>query len=156
MTVAIFALRVFENSERPPKTIGVHTTFPLFVRIGYLWAVVASLLAIWASMTRIAPGIWGASRHALTVGFFAVMVFCISQRVLPAFSGMKLLFSTRLMFWGLALLTTGCLLRVAAQILAYQNFAPGAWEWLPASAIIELTAVTIFAANLIGTFAKRA
>jgi uncharacterized protein involved in response to NO len=156
MIVAIVALRVLEPSERPPKTVGVHPTFPLFVRIAYIWAVIAALLGIWASMTAIAPGIWGASRHALTVGFFAVMVFCIGQRVLPAFSGMKLLFSTRLMFWGLALLTTGCLLRVGAQVLAYQNISAQAWVWLPASAVIELTAVTLFAANLIGTFARRA
>src|SRR5579864_3780696 len=152
--IAIFALRVFESSERPPKTIGVHTTFPSFVRIGYLWAVAASLLGIWASMTAIAPGIWGASRHALTVGFFAVMVFCIGQRVLPAFSGVKLLFSNRLMFWGLALLTTGCALRVAAQVLAYQNMSARAWVWLPASAVTEFPAVTLFAVNLIGTFAR--
>jgi hypothetical protein len=154
MIVAIVALRVLEPSERPSKTTGVHSTFPLFVRISYLWAVIASLLGIWASMTAIAPGIWGASRHALTVGFFALMVFCIGQRVLPAFSGMKLLFSTRLMFWGLAVLTTGCLLRVAAQVLAYQNMSAQAWAWLPASAVTELIAVSLFAANLIGTFAR--
>jgi len=156
MILAIFALRVLEASERPPKTVGVHPTFPLFVRIGYLWAVVASLLGIWASLTAIAPGIWGASRHALTVGFFAVMVFSIGQRVLPAFSGMKLLFSKQLMFWGLVLLTTGCFLRVGAQVLAYQDMSTRAWAWLPVSAVTELIAVTFFAANLIGTFARPA
>jgi uncharacterized protein involved in response to NO len=154
MGLAIYSLRLFESSERPPKTVGVHTSCPLFVRLGYAWATVAAFLGIWASLTAISRGIWGASRHALTVGFFAVMVFSIGQRVLPAFSGMKLLFSTRLMFWGLLLLSAGCLLRVTAQILAYQSFAAAAWAWLPVSAITEMTAVTLFAANILITFAR--
>ncbi len=52
------------------------------------------------------------------------------------------------MFFSLALLSTGCLLRVGSEILAYQNFLHSAWSWLPASAIIELCAVTVFAINL--------
>lgn len=154
IALAIYSLRLFEGSEQPPKTAGVHASFPLFVRLGYAWAGVAALLGIWASLTATAPGIWGASRHALTVGFFALMVFAVGQRVLPAFSGMKQLFSANLMFWALLSLSLGCLLRVIAQILAYQGFAASAWKWLPISAVIEMTAVTLFAANLLITFAR--
>jgi uncharacterized protein involved in response to NO len=154
MVLAIYALRLFESSERPAKTGGVHSSFPAFVRIAYAWAIVAALLGIWASMTLTAPGIWGASRHALTVGFLALMVFSIGPRVLPAFSGMRLLFSPQLMFWGLALLSAGCALRVFAQILSYQGMSAAAWAWLPVSAITEMTAVTIFAANLLITFVR--
>jgi hypothetical protein len=153
--LAIYALRLFEPSEKSAKTVGVHHTFPGFVRVAYGWAAVAAVLGIWASLVAVSPGIWGASRHALTVGFFAMMVFSIGQRVLPAFSGMKLLFSPRLMFWALGLLAAGCLLRVGAQILAYQNIAPRAWAWLPVSAVTELAAVTLFAINLMMTFATR-
>jgi uncharacterized protein involved in response to NO len=155
VALAIYALRLFESSERPAKTGGVHTSFPAFVRIAYAWAIVAGLLGIWASMTATAPGIWGASRHALTVGFLALMVFSIGSRVLPAFSGMRLLFSPQLMFWGSALLSAGCGLRVVAQILSYQGMAASAWAWLPVSAVTEMTAVTLFAANLLITFAVR-
>jgi len=154
MVLAIYALRLFEGSERPAKTGGVHASFPAFVRIAYAWAIVAALLGIWASMTATAPGIWGASRHALTVGFLALMVFSIGPRVLPAFAGMRLLFSPQLMFWGLALLSAGCTLRVVAQILSYQGMAASAWAWLPVSAITEMTAVTLFATNLLITFAR--
>jgi hypothetical protein len=154
MVLAIYALRLFEPSERPAKTGGVHASFPAFVQIAYAWAIVAALLGIWASMTDTAPGIWGASRHALTVGFLALMVFSIGPRVLPAFSGMRLLFSPQLMFWGLALLSAGCTMRVVAQILSYQGMAASAWAWLPGSAITEMTAVTLFAANLLITFAR--
>jgi uncharacterized protein involved in response to NO len=65
-----------------------------------------------------------------------------------------LLFSPRLMLAGLALLTLGCTLRVAAEVLAYQNYAVWAWRWLPVSAVIELSAVTIFAVNMFSTFAQ--
>lgn len=155
LAVAIHALRLFEPSERAPKIKGVHVSLPTFVRLAYLWAFVSSVLAIWASVADNPAGIWGASRHALTVGFVAMMVFSIGQRVLPAFSGMRLLFSTKLMFVALLLLSIGCLLRVGSEVLAYQGFAPAAWSWLPVSAITEMTAVTIFGANLAITFMQK-
>jgi hypothetical protein len=74
---------------------------------------VASLLGCLAAIEDHAGGLWGASRHALTVGFVAVMVFTIGQRVLPAFCGMRVLWSKELMFWSLALLNLGCLVRGA-------------------------------------------
>jgi hypothetical protein len=153
--VAVWALRFFERTQQPPKVKGVHVSFPVFVRLAYVWATVAAALGIWANSVESSHGIWGASRHALTVGFLATMVFSVGQRILPAFSGMRLLFSTRLMFLSLLLLGTGCLLRVSSEILAYQGFAGWAWSWLPVSAITEMTAVTIFAINLLLTFARR-
>lgn len=153
--VSIYALRLFERTRQPAKTKGVHSSFPAFVRIAYVWLVIAAALGIWAANSADSAGIWGASRHALTVGFISTMVFCIGQRVLPAFSGMRLLFSTKLMFAGLALLSLGCILRVGSEILAYQHFANWAWSWLPVSAVLELSAVTIFAINMIATFSTR-
>jgi uncharacterized protein involved in response to NO len=150
--ISTWALRLAEPTQQPAKTKGVHPSFPVFIRLAYLWAIVAAVLGIWASVVPDSHGIWGASRHALTVGFLTTMVFSISQRILPAFSGMRLLFSTKLMFLSLLLLAVGCLLRVGSEILAYQGFAAWAWSWLPISAVLEMTAVTIFAVNLIGTF----
>jgi len=154
LAVAICALRIAEPAERPAKTRGVHSSFPVFVRIAYLQAAIAAVLGIWAALATDSTGIAGASRHALTVGFLATMVFAIGQRVLPAFSGMRVLFSPRLMFIGLLLLTIGCLIRVSSEILAYQHVLVSAWRWLPASAFIEMTAVTVFAVNLLATFAR--
>ena len=152
---AIVALRLFERPAALAKTKGVHRSFPVFVRSAYAWLLVAAVLAIWASRVENASGIWGASRHALTVGFLGVMVFSVGQRILPAFSGMKLLFSTKLMFLALATLTLGCAMRVGSEVLAYQDYATWAWKVLPISALLELTAVTLFAANLVVTFASR-
>ena len=78
--------------------------FPTFVRFAYAWRVVADRLEIWAALAVISHGIWRASRHALTVRFLALMVFAIGHRVLPLFSGMRLLFSTKLMFLVMPLL----------------------------------------------------
>jgi hypothetical protein len=60
------------------------------------------------------------------------------------------------MFVALLLLTTGCLMRVSSEILAYQGLSNSAWSWLPVSAITEMAAVTIFAVNLLATFARHA
>ena len=152
--LAAAALRLFEPAARPAKTEGVHPSYPVFIRLAYAWAVVAAALGMAAALAADSRGIGGASRHALTVGFLAVMVFAIGQRVLPAFSGMRLLFSPLLMFASLLLLSAGCLLRVAAEVLAYQGFLGSAWGWLPVSAVCEMAAVTAFAVNLLVTFAR--
>ena len=90
----------------------------------------------------------------MTAGFLATMVFAIGQRVLPAFAG-RTLFSTRLMFLALLLLSAGCLLRVSSEILAYQGFVHSAWSWLPVSAVTEMAAVTVFAVNIFLSFVRR-
>ena len=150
--LAIAALRMFEPARQEPKTRGVHPSFPFFVRMAYGWLLVAALLGVGAALWDSSGGIWGASRHALTVGFIAVMVFCVGQRILPAFAGMRLLWSTRLMFAGLVLLTIGCTLRVSSEVLAYQGYANWAWSVLPVSAMLELAGITAFAMNISGTF----
>lgn len=153
--ISVLALHVFETSIQAPKTNGVHASFPVFVRTAYVWLIVAAGLTVWAAAADRAGGIWGASRHALTVGFLAAMVFAIGQKILPAFCGARLLFSKNLMFASLLLLNIGCTLRVGAEIPAYEGFAQQAWHVLPVSAITELTAVTLFAANLLFTFIRR-
>jgi uncharacterized protein involved in response to NO len=155
--VAVVALRMFEASAQPAKTRGVHASYPYFVRAAYLWLLIAAGLGIWAATAGgDAAGLWGASRHALTVGFIATMVFSVGQRVLPAFSGMRHLYSSRLMFASLVVLMAGCALRVTSEALAYQGVLATAWSWLPVSAITEMTGVTLFAVNMIASFAQPA
>ncbi len=146
------ALHIFLHPVRPPKVVGVHLTFPTFVRIAYGWLLISALLSIAAALWDSAGGLWGSSRHALTVGFISTMVFAIGQRVLPAFCGMRVLFSPALMLAGLALLNAGCFLRVGAEIGAYEGYLPSLWPLLSVSAVTEMTAVTVFAANLLLTF----
>jgi hypothetical protein len=153
-TMSSGALRIFSRPERPPKVSGVHPTFPAFVRVAYAWFLISAGLALSAAAWDKAGGLWGASRHALTVGFISTMVFAIGQRVLPAFCGMRILFNKTVMFASLALLNLGCILRVTSEIGAYEGYLPALWPVLPVSAIIEMAAVTLFAVNLLVTFCQ--
>jgi hypothetical protein len=151
---AACSLHVFEPAAQRAKVQGIHPSFPHFVRAAYVWLLVAATLALVASLFDHNGGITGASRHALTVGFVGTMVFSIGCRVLPAFCGMRVLFSPRLMFFALAALNAGCLLRVASEIPAYESNLSIAWAALPVSAIAELTAVAVFVINLSVTLAR--
>ncbi|MGZ4787009.1 MAG: NnrS family protein [Terriglobales bacterium] len=154
--VAAYSLRVFEPRVQAAKLNGVHRSMPVFIRMAYGWMLVAATLGIWSVFSGDpSGGIGGASRHALTVGFVSMMIFAVGQRVLPAFSGMRLLFSTMLMFAAMALATLGCTMRVVSEVLAYPGYAPWAWHCLPVSAVIELTGFTLFAFNLYATFLRR-
>jgi len=149
---SVIAIRIFEDSEQEPKIRGIHKSFPLFVRMAYGWLLIAAGLGVAATQWDTSGGFWGASRHALTVGFVGIMVLAVGQRILPAFAGMRLLWSPRLMFVGLFLLAVGCTLRVSCEVLAYQGYAGWAWHVLPASALVELTALSVFTTNMLCTF----
>lgn len=146
--LSVEALHVWSRAVQPAKLLNIHPTFVPFVRLAYVWLIVSCLLFALAVTSDQDGGIWGASRHALTVGFVAGMVFVIGPRVLPAFCGMRILWSKGLMFWALLLLHIGCALRVMAEPLAYEKNVPIGWHVLPVSAVIELVAVSLFALNL--------
>lgn len=42
--ISMLALHIFEPAERPPKTLNVHATFPIFVRMAYVWLGVGAVL----------------------------------------------------------------------------------------------------------------
>jgi hypothetical protein len=146
------ALRFTERPHGRAKTQGIHPSFPTFARLPYAWLIVAALMSIRAAFSDVHGGIWGASRHALTVGFAATMVFAIGPRILPHFAGIQSIFSKRLMLFSLLSLQTGCLLRVSSEPLAYEGMVSFAWKVLPVSGILELSGVLIFAMNLALTF----
>jgi len=142
------ALHLIERPHGHAKTIGIHPSFPVFIRLAYAWLIIAGAMSIWAATSDVHGGIWGASRHALTVGFAATMVFSIGPRILPHFTGVRALFSKRLMLASLLLLQLGCTLRVSSEPLAYEGILNFAWASLPISGMIELTAVLVFALNM--------
>jgi len=151
VTIGI-ALRFTERTHGQPKTQGIHPSFPVFIRLAYTWLIVAGSMSVWAAFMDVHGGIWGASRHALTVGFAATMVFAIGPRILPHLASIQRIFSTRLMFFSLLCLQTGCVLRVCSEPLAYEGLASFAWKVLPVSGMLELSGVLSFAINLVLTF----
>ena len=148
LTVAgVGALQIFRPSRRPAKLLGAHRQYPYFVRLAFVWFVVGSRLGLLADFFPSLSGLGGASRHAVTVGFIATLVFTIGQRMLPSFLNGRELYSPRLVGGSLWVLNLGCLLRVSTESVAYS--AGGlAWKLLPFSAFLELAAVLMFVANL--------
>jgi len=150
---AIWALRVFHPSVRPAKRAGVYGRYTAFVRLSYVWLVVAAILGLASELIPSMTGLGGASRHAMTVGFVALLIFSIGPRLLPSFLNGRELASPRLMATSLWLLTFGCALRVSTESVAYSAVGGLAWKLLPVSAFIELGAVLLFALNLALTLA---
>ncbi|MDE3135913.1 MAG: NnrS family protein [Acidobacteriota bacterium] len=150
---AIWALRVFHRSVRPAKRAGVYSHYTAFVRLSYVWLAIAAILGLAADLVPAMPGLGGASRHAMTVGFVALLIFSIGPRLLPSFLNGRELSSPRLMAASLWLLTLGCALRVSTESMAYSAVGGLAWKLLPVSAFIELSAVLLFALNLALTLA---
>jgi uncharacterized protein involved in response to NO len=147
-----FALRLTQHPHGVAKVQGIHPSFPSFIRLAYAWLVIAGAMSFWAAIADQHGGIWGASRHALTVGFAATMVFAIGPRILPHFAGVYSIFSKRLMFLSLLLLQAGCTLRVCSEPLAYEGIQSFAWKTLPVSGMLELSGVLVFAVNIAFTF----
>jgi hypothetical protein len=149
VAAACWSLRIFLPSERPAKVSGVDPRYPWFARAAFGWLALSATLALWSR----APGFTGASRHAFTVGFMATLILSIGPRILPSFLNSRELWSRRTMLVSLVLLSAGCLMRVASEPLAYSSVVPGAWDILPVSALLELSALLLFAINIGKTLA---
>lgn len=148
LTIAsIRALRVFRPSPRPPKLLSAHRHYPFFIRLAFIWLVVGAALGPCADLFPPLSGLGGASRHAITVGFIATLVFAIGQKMLPSFLNGRELYSHGLMGASLWVLNLGCLLRVSSESVAY-SVGGIAWKLMPFSAFLELAAVLMFVANL--------
>ena len=144
---AIWALRIFRPSEREPKRAGVYRDYPVFARIAFVWLLAGAVLGVWADIAPRVTGMGGASRHALTVGFLATLIFCVAPLILPAFLSGRELRSAGLMAASLWLLEAGCFLRVTSEAVAYSQ-GGFLWRVLPVSGVIELTAVCLFVLNM--------
>lgn len=145
--VATWALRVFRPSVRGPKRIGVYSHYDAFVRLSYAWLILGAILGVMADIFPRSIGLGGASRHAVTVGFLATLIFSIGPRILPSFLNGRELRSPRLMAATIWLVSLGCFLRVSSESMAYSTTG-FAWDVLPISAILELSAVVVFVVNM--------
>ena len=150
---AVWALRIFHPSARPPKLVGVYQHYPAFIRLAYAWLVVGAVLGLAADLAPHVTGFEGASRHAITVGFIATLIFAVAPRILPSFLNGRELYSIRIMAASLWLLSVGCFLRVLSEAVAYSAGGP-LWNLLPLSAFLELAAVIAFVVNMATTLTE--
>lgn len=151
----VSALKIFRNAPGSAKIQGVHPSFPRFVKGAYAWLIFSAFLFFCSGIFPAAEGTSGAARHAITVGFFSTMVFSMGPRVLPAFLGRKKIFNELLMFIALLLLSAGCFARVSSEICAYDFSMAFCWLLLPVSAVIELSAIMLFAFNILASFRQK-
>lgn len=150
---AIWAVRIFHPAARPAKLLGVYRRYPVFIRLAYAWLAIGAALGVAADLAPQVTGLGGASRHAITVGFIATLIFALAPRILPSFLNGRELYSIGLMAASLWVLSVGCFLRVLSEAVAYSSGGP-LWSLLPVSAFLELAAVIAFVVNLAVTLAE--
>ena len=129
-----------------------------YIQLALFWLLAGLALLVAGQLTAAVWGVapprayLGATRHALTVGFLTTLILGVGQRLLPIL-GHDLLAWPRLVVPIFVLIAAGNALRVAAELatLAW----PIAFRILPASAVLELTALALFAANIFRTLWPR-
>ncbi len=159
LTAAAFAyaigmrgfLRVRRTTPRPEVGQGL---LARYVQLAFFWLLAGMALLLggdcYAAATAQEPphAYLGAVRHALTVGFMTTLILGVGQRLLPIL-GHTLLAWPRLVAPTFVLIAAGNLLRVVSE-MATLSFAPS-FAIMPFSALLELTALTLFAANIVRT-----
>ena len=152
-------LRGFRSQRRSTPRPEAGLAFLVrYIQLAFFWLLAGLALLVAGQLIGAVQGIdpprayLGATRHALTVGFLTTLILGVGQRLLPILSH-DLLAWPRLVVPIFMLIAAGNALRVAAELatLAW----PIAFRILPASAILELTALVLFAANIFRTLWPR-
>lgn len=126
-----------------------------FIRASFVWLIGAAVLMILEPLHLAAIGapfshaFTGAIRHAVTVGFISQMIIGFSTHVAVMMNDLNPAAQNRLWtaFW---LLNCGNAARVAAEIAT--DYTPTAFGLMGITGFIELTGITLWAANLAGIF----
>jgi hypothetical protein len=144
-------LRVRRTSPRPEVGQGL---LERYVQLAFFWLLAGLALLLLADLYWGARGLTpphaylGAVRHALTVGFMTTLILGVGQRLLPILSH-TLLPWPRLVLPTFLLLAVGNLLRVLTELAT--SASPAAFAIMPFSAVLELSALTLFSANALRT-----
>jgi hypothetical protein len=159
LTACVMALLAnWRAFGRPPQTDrGLK-----FVRAAYVWLLVALAMLVllpgyqfgllpWAAPEGYAASIgfshayYGATRHAITVGFISLMIVGVAAKIVPTLRGVDL--KTLPALWlPFVLINLGCTLRVAGQVLA--DFFPSVFLLTGVSGCLEVAGLTIWGVHL--------
>lgn len=123
-----------------------------FIRAAFAWLAVAMALLLLTPLFQKLAGVYfshayyGATRHALAVGFISMMIVGMASRIVPRLRGIDgpNLPPLNAVF---LLLNLGCFLRVAVQPLT--EFSAVFYPFVTASGMIELAALAIWAAEMV-------
>lgn len=152
--VALLAATGYGVFRRAPER---HRGLP-FIRVAFAWLLVSALMLAATPFYARAMGVpfshaWmGATRHAITVGFFSMMIVGVASKVVPTLAGTD---PNRLptLVPVFVLLNLGCLLRVSLQILTDGH--PWAFRAVGVSGLLEVTALAIWGIQLLRVMAVR-
>jgi hypothetical protein len=140
---------------KPARPIyGVDVRGHILIRVGFFWLIAGLAMIFIQSLFPALPHAFaGAWRHALTVGFITTMILGVGQRLVPIFIKQPLA-STRLMLLSAALIIVGNAGRVTLELATIGQWA-WAYQWMGATGLLELTAIALFAINLLVTVRNR-
>ena len=133
-----------------------------FLRAAYVWLFVSlAMLALlpfyqYGLLKAVAPesaaaqqgfshAYYGATRHAITVGFISLMIVGVAAKVVPTLNGLA---ANRLspLWLPFALINAGCTLRVVGQTLT--DFTPRAFALAGVSGLLEVSGLAIWGVHL--------
>jgi uncharacterized protein involved in response to NO len=143
--------RVRRSSPRPE--VG-EALLVRYVQLAFFWLLAAMALLTVGDFYPVVRGqplphaYLGSVRHALTVGFMTTLILGVGQRLLPILEH-TLLAWPRLIAPTFLLIAAGNLLRVSTEMATL--FVAPAFILMPFSALLELTALALFAANIVRT-----
>jgi hypothetical protein len=139
-----------------------------FLRVAYVWLFVSLAMLVLLPVDQIlvtwlAPGgeaarigfshaYYGATRHAITVGFVSLMIVGVAAKVVPTLSGVDVRGLSRL--WApFVLINAGCLLRGVGQTLT--DFSSLAFPVTGVSGLLEVTGLAMWGVHLVLIMAGR-
>jgi hypothetical protein len=155
--------RIFAAAEDKDRSLK-------FLRAAYVWLLIslAMLVALplhqFGTLRAFAPesqaaisgfshAYYGATRHAITVGFVSLMIVGVAAKVVPNLNGISSQVLSSL--WGpFLLINVGCATRVVGQTLT--DFSAAAFPFAAVSGVLEVTGLAMWGAHLWLIMAGRA
>lgn len=125
-----------------------------FFRAAYGWLFVSLAMLLLLPAYQVVSGIefshayYGATRHAITVGFVSLMIMGMSARFVPALHGHDRFRLPRLA-GPFVLVNLGCLLRCTLQILT--DWHAAGFALVGVSSVLELAGIAWWGASLVRT-----
>lgn len=142
--VAALSLRLFRPAQGPERSLK-------FLRAGQVWLLVSLAMLVLAPLYFRLSGepfshAWyGATRHAVTVGFISLTIMGVAARVVPTVRGLDTRGLSQL--WvPFLLVNAGCTLRVTLQVAT--DFTPAAFSLVGLSGLLEVAGLTVWGVGL--------
>lgn len=150
MFLFTYGIRVFERPTRELADIVMDRSYEKTIKVAYVWLIIGMLIRMTlpylGEATPSGHLYYGASNHAVTVGFVSMMMIGYASKMVPTFRGVAI-YNIRLSEWTFLLLNVGIFLRVFAQMLV--PYAPTlCYPMVGLSGWVEVTALGMFAYNL--------